>query len=249
MGRISPTKYTVRAAWEDVPHLTAAQRLKMMESCPPHLRLARSQGLPTVGIGRVYPMSWELVKETPFSIPEHWPRTYTLDPHWSRTAALWFAIDKDNDVWHFYGEYYEREMAPHLHALAIKQRGEWMRGTADPASLGSGQEDGKRLIDAYRRAGLRLTPGTNPVESGIAAVWTRMRERRLRVFETLTSFRYEFNQYHRDENGRIVKRNDHLMDCLRYAASGGYKRACTKEDVVRPAGGYRGWAADSRAGF
>jgi hypothetical protein len=34
--------------------------------------------------------------------------------------------------------------------------------------------------------------------------------------------------YRRDEKGRIVKENDHLMDCMRYLVRSGIRVACVQ---------------------
>jgi len=39
---------------------------------------------------------------------------------------------------------------------------------------------------------------------------------RLKIFKTLQNTLAEYRIYRRDEKGRIVKDNDHLMDSLRY---------------------------------
>ena len=44
--------------------------------------------------------------------------------------------------------------------------------------------------------------------------------------EHLHNWRSEFRKYHRDEKGKIVKANDHLMDATRYLIVSG--RTCLR---------------------
>jgi hypothetical protein len=72
------------------------------------------------------------------------------------------------------------------------------------------------LIEVYRSLGLALTAADNAVEPGLLEVWQRLSTGRIKVFRTLQFFLKEFRFYRRDEKGRVVKQDDHLMDCLRY---------------------------------
>jgi hypothetical protein len=91
----------------------------------------------------------------------------------------------------------------------------------DPASAGSSQVDGRALIDIYGRLGLRLEPAQNAVEAGLTETWNLLVSGRLVVQEHLSNWRSEFRKYHRDEQGRIVKVSDHLMDAMRYLVLSG----------------------------
>jgi Terminase RNaseH-like domain len=72
--------------------------------------------------------------------------------------------------------------------------------------------------------GLRLEPAVNAVEAGLTEVWNVLVSGRLKVQEHLHNWRSEFRKYHRDEKGRIVKANDHLMDATRYLVVSGRDR-------------------------
>ena len=56
------------------------------------------------------------------------------------------------------------------------------------------------------------------------------------MFKTLTNYLFEARLYRRDDKGRIVKENDHLMDTERYLIMSGLERAKTKpiEKVKTP---------------
>jgi hypothetical protein len=110
---------------------------------------------------------------------------------------------------------------PASHAAAIQARGTWIRGVIDPASSGSNQADGRALIDIYGRLGLKLDPAVNTVEAGLTETWNLLVSGRLKVQEHLQNWRAEFRRYHRDEQGKIVKRGDHLMDATRYLVMSG----------------------------
>jgi hypothetical protein len=135
---------------------------------------------------------------------------------WNRTAAVWGAIDRSVDVAYLYTEHYRGKAEPSVHASAIKARGEWIPGVIDPASRGRGQRDGLQLMSDYEQLGLDLTPALNPRETGIYTVWERLSTGRLKVFRTLMNWQAEYRLYRRDDDGRMVKEFDHLMDATRY---------------------------------
>lgn len=211
----------VNATWDDVPHLDAATKAELLASIPPYQRDARSRGIPVLGAGVIYPVAEEDYLVDDLAIPKHWRRAYALDVGWNRTAALWGAYDADQDTWTLYREYYRGQAEPSIHATAIKAPGTWIRGVIDPAARGRSQVDGQKLIETYTDLGLVLTPAVNAVETGLYEVWERLSTGRLKVCRSLTNWRKEARLYRRDDRGNIVKKDDHLMDCVRYLCMSG----------------------------
>jgi hypothetical protein len=226
-GRRKITNVLVQAGWDDSPHLTKKQIDEQLADMRPHQMKARTKGIPQVGAGAIYPIAEDDIKCRPFEIPDSWPKGYALDVGWNRTAALWGALDRQSDCLYLWSEHYLGEASPPVHASAIRARGAWMMGVVDPASHGRSQDDGERLFSQYTQPvdaggqGLLLALADNAVDAGVDAVWNRMVSSRLKAFDTLLNFFYEFRLYKRDEKGRIVKLNDHLMDDLRYMCNGG----------------------------
>jgi hypothetical protein len=221
-------RYVTMATWDDAPHLTKDQKEELWSAYPPYQRDARSKGIPMLGSGAIYPVSEDDYVCDDFPIPDHWPRAYALDVGWSRTAALWVAWDRDADVVYEYSEHYVSQAEPIIHTQAIKGRGAWIPGVIDPAARGRTQTDGSRLIDIYREHGLDLLRAENAVEAGIYSVWQRLSSGRLKTFRSCRNTISERRLYRRDEKGKVVKENDHLMDCERYAIASALARACTK---------------------
>ena len=227
-------KYVVTATWNDAPHLTEKQKTELLASIPAYQRDARSKGIPQLGSGAIYPILEDDITVTPFDIPQNWPKAYALDVGWNRTAALWMAWDQQSDIIYLYSEYYRGQAEPVIHTEGIKARGAWIPGVIDPAARGRNQKDGSRLIDDYTDLGLNLVYALNAVESGLLAVWQRLSTGRLKVFTGLQNFLAEYRIYRRDEKGKVVKENDHLMDDLRYLISTGLTVAMT--EPLEPSG-------------
>lgn len=213
---VTSHKAVVQAGWDDAPWLDEDRKQQMLADTPPHLREARRMGTPAMGSGNVYPVSLESLLCEPFEIPSHWKRLFALDVGWNRTACLWAAVDPSNDKMYIVDEHYLGEEPPPIHAAAVRSRGAWMPGVIDPAARGRTQTDGTQLIKVYKELGLNIVPAINVVDAGLQAMWQRMTTGNLKVFNTLHAFAKEFVLYRRDDRGKIIKENDHLMDCLRY---------------------------------
>lgn len=237
------TRYVVQSAWSDVPHLDAAAKTQLESAYPPHEQAARTKGIPQLGSGAIYPVAETEIMVQPFQIPTHYKHVYGMDVGWNRTAALWAAIDPDTEMAYFYAEYYRAHAEPPIHAEGIKAIGAWIPGVIDPTSRGRSQIDGQSLLTIYRTLGLRLSIANNTVESGIYEMWTRLSTGKLKAFSHLQNFLAEYRMYRRDEKGKIVKENDHLLDAGRYICMSGLGLAAFRpvEDWTsgRPKGQYQ----------
>ena len=223
--RAEGTKFVGMATWDDVPHLSQKQKEDLWSSIPPFQRDARSKGVPQLGAGAIYPVPESELVVPDFEVPVHWPRVFGMDVGWNKTAAVFGALDQQSDTLYLYSEHYRGQAEPAIHAEAINARGRGIPGVIDPASRGRTQVDGQQLFVRYRQMGLDLTVANNAVETGIYDVWQRMSTGRLKVFKSMTNWVAEFRLYRRDDKGRVVKENDHLMDATRYLVVSGLNRA------------------------
>lgn len=239
LANITTAKAVIQAGWDDVPWLEADTKRRMLEDTPPNLRDSRSKGIPAMGSGNVYPIPLEEIVVEPFEIPSHFRRLYALDVGWNRTAVLWGAEDPNTGTLYLYDEHYMGEMPPAVHAQAVKNRGSWIYGCIDPASRGRSQIDGQSLMSVYKQMGLKLFPANNEVEGGINNVWNMLSVGKIKVFKPLVNFQKEYMLYRRDEKGKVIKEEDHLMDCLRYLVNN-FRRARTPGSALQSGGVYSG---------
>ena len=210
------SKHIVMAGWDDVPHLGQAEKDTLYAAIPPYQRDARSKGIPQLGSGAIYPIPESDIVVPDFELPKHWPRGFGFDVGWNRTAGIFGALNRDDDILYLYSEHYRGEAEPAVHAAAMGARGKWIPGRIDPASRGRSQKDGEQLLYDYQNLGMDIQTAINAVESGIYKQWMRLSTGRLKVFASCSNWLSEFRIYRRDEKGRIVKENDHLMDATRY---------------------------------
>lgn len=249
VSKENPHKFVTRVEWEDVPHLDEGWKQAAMQSYSRHELAARTQGIPHLGSGAIYPFLETEVGCEPKQLQPWWPRAYALDVGWNRTAALWAAKDPDSGIVYIYSEHYMGEVSPAIHASAIKARGDWIEGVIDPASRTASQSDGRTLLDLYEREGLLLQMADHSVEAGILKTYQMLETGQIKIFNNLANFWGEYRVYHRDEKGRIVKKNDHLMDALRYLVLSGLDYLTIQPDVDFREDRHGPYGADAYTGY
>jgi hypothetical protein len=229
---VAPSRIVIGVTWDQVPHLTPEAKATLLATIHPHLREARSKGVPHLGTGAIYPVPESEIRVADIPIPKHWPRGYALDAATSGpTAAVWMAHDRDSATLYITSVYKRAQAEPSIHAAAVLARGAWMRGVGDVAGVTNA--DGDQFLDIYRRLGLKIELADKAVEAGIQDTWELLSTGRLKVFGSCEAWFEEYRLYRRDAKGRIVKRDDHLMDCTRMLVRG---QACmrTEEPERKP---------------
>ena len=229
-GQPSETKYVVMASWDDAPHLDEDAKKELWNSIPPYQRDARSKGIPQLGSGAIYPVPESEVMIAPFEIPPHWPRGFGLDTDQGAgyTACVWGALNRETQTLFIYDCYKRSRAELAIHVDAVKSRGSWIPGVGDAAALIVTPFDAQQIISLYRQAGLNICLPDKSVEAGIEKVWQMLSGGKLKVFSSCQAWFEEFRLYRRDDRGRIVKLNDHLLDATRYLCMSGLSRMRTK---------------------
>ena len=207
---------------------------QILATYSPHEREMRKNGRPSIGSGLVFPIQEEKLMIDPHPIPNDWPRIFGIDFGWDHATALTciavnpdtFGSDKEEII--VYDTYRQTKTPPHIHAQAIKTRGNfpcaWPHDGLRRDAFGN-----PGLSDIYRNHGLNMLlehftnpiplgekKGGNSIEVGIMQMLTMMEQGRFKVFSTLNDWWEEFRMYHRKDN-KIIALHDDLMASTRYS--------------------------------
>ena len=196
----------------------------------------------------------------PFNIPHTWKRVHAIDPAISTgtTAVVFSAIDPDGNIV-IYDEYYQAELMVSEHAKTIKgMLSEDDHILIDPHSANKTiMREGQFFapIDEYREAGINPALGETHLDAGINRVREFLKiddsrihpftprlkgSPRLFVFNTCKNFIHEIERYRWAERPESklgimrpvpFKKNDHLMDCMRYICMSRVSPAEIKQEL------------------
>lgn len=152
-----------------------------------------------------------------------------LDPGFRHQAGLvWAGVDADG-VWVIDELALERTVIPEVVAeyeLRRTSRGfPPVVAIADPAIARVDSQTGKTDQQAYAEAGLPARPGNNVVQTGIRALQTLFFRDRIHIAARCDEVVRQLEKYRwvtparsqHDAPDKPVKRDDHLLDALRYA--------------------------------
>lgn len=216
----------------DAEHYTEKQRAAIIASYPAHEREARTKGIPTLGSGRIFPVTDEAISVEPFEIPAHWVQICGIDFGWDHpSAAARLAWDRDNDVIYVTSAHRQKEQTPLMFAATVKPWGSWLPWAWPHDGLQHDKGSGQALRDQYAEQGLQMLEdkathppaegekegtGGNGVEAALMEMLDRMQSGRWKVFSNLSDWFEEFRMYHR-KDGKIVKLDDDVLSASRYA--------------------------------
>lgn len=221
-ANLQPQQSLIRAEWDEAAHLTPERKKQMLEALPPHEREMRSKGIAQLGSGGVYPVMDEYLHDNIEVMPAHFPRLCGIDFGYNFTGLVWGAWDRDTDILHVYDCLKIEQQTPAEISLMIRGRGEWipvawpMDGHLPERGSGLPQKDlyvkhGVSMLDKHATD----AEGSVSVEAGTMRLLERMKAGKLKIAPHLKEIFIEKRLYRR-EKGKIVKKNDHLLDALRY---------------------------------
>jgi phage terminase large subunit-like protein len=228
----SPSQFFMKKGWSDAPHMTAEKCERLLAQFPAHQRDMRSKGEPMLGHGRIYDIAEEFITcDILRDIPKHWYVINGMDFGWDHPQAhVRLYIDRDADVVYLAKAWKGRQVSANDAYGIVKEWGPapvaWPH---DGLQHEKGRDDAVQQKQHYAKAGFKMLAdhacwpevngekGGNSVEQGIYEIAERMRLGKFKVFNGSVDFLNEFRQYHRDENGKIVKTNDDILDAVRYA--------------------------------
>lgn len=228
------TRHVTRMGIADAEHYTPAEREAIIASYPAHERKARTEGLPAMGSGAVFPIDIDTIKVPVIPIPKEWQQIGGLDFGYDHpTAAVTLAYDADTDIIYVTREYAvsRAEGMPVLVAAAVKAWGDWIPWAWPHDGLQHEKGSGIQIAQLYRDQNLNLLanhathpPGPDQdegqgkygVEAGLFEMLERMQTGRWKVFESCVGWIGEVQTYHR-KNGQVVKLVDDRISASRYA--------------------------------
>lgn len=225
MDNPGPSQICMQKGWDDAPHLSDKVKVDLLASFPAHQREMRTKGVPMLGHGRIYDIAEEDITCEPFEIPPYFHVIDGMDFGYDHPQGqIQLVEDRDNGMFYITRAWKKQRVSPIEAWGATKQ---WSAGvpTAWPLDgLQTEKGSGKQQKVYYSEAGFKMLgdfatwpDGSNGVEAGLYEIRDLMLKGKFKVFAGLRDWLDEFLQYHRDENGKIVKTRDDLLDCTRYA--------------------------------
>jgi len=221
-------QYMQIATWDDAPHIKDDVKEEILSAYPPYQRDMRTKGIPLMGAGLIYQFSEEKIGVEPFRIPQHWFILNGMDFGWDHPQAhVQLVLDPDTHTCYVVNAWKESRKHPYEAWEMVKY---WSKDipTAWPADGLQEKNGATQAATDYANAGWNMlgTPAThesggNGVWVGITEIINMMEVGRFKIFSNLFPVFDEIRKYHtrsmKDGRAQIVKRDDDLLDAIRYA--------------------------------
>ena len=220
------------ATWGDAPHLDEKEKEKLRRRYRKHERKARTEGIPMMGEGAIFPVDDDDIAVPLFRVPEHWARLKGCDFGIDHPAAgVEIAWDRDQDIIFLIDCYRKEGELPPYHAAWLKKGHSKVPVAWPHDGMNREKAGGRTLAHAYRDHGANMLPksarypkvpgenekgGSQPVWPIIDEIRERMVTGRFKAFEHLNVFFEEKNSYH-VKDGNPVARRDDILKALFYA--------------------------------
>lgn len=214
-----------RATWDDAKHLSESTKRDLLAQYPEWQRDMRTKGLPLLGAGLIFDIGDDEIKCEPFECPPHWWVVNGMDFGWDHPQAhvqLW--IDRDTDTIYLAHAWRKSRTSPAVAWSAVRAWAEGVPSAWPMDGLQTEKGSGEQQKSYYQQAGWQMMPehatwpaGGVGVEAGLVELYERMATGKFKVFKHISEWFEEKLNYHRDENGHIVKVNDDLLSATRYA--------------------------------
>ena len=233
-------------SWEDNPYLLPAEVKKMQAALSADALESRKYGRFMEGTGLVFN---EFCADSnvidPFTIPNGWYTCVSIDPGYtSPTAALWIAVDPDENIFVVADYSVAEKQVPH-HAREIIRISEKLRfenpqviidSNATARTLGNPES----VAQQFGNAGLKVdTKVEKAVIDGIMKIKGLLKNvdgiRKLFIFRNCVHLIKEIKDYWWGDNERPVKHDDHCIDALRYFVSTVYGNVKPREILATKA--------------
>lgn len=218
--------------WKDNPYLSAREIRALESSMDEKILQSRKFGKFATDEGMVYPEFDESVHVIePFDVPFAWQSGISIDPGLKNPlAALWFAVDYDDNVYVVY-EHYAAGKDIDFHAGAIREicaRLGWhtdergrIRALIDSAANQRTLSGVKSVTDLFYERDILVDPKVDKdLFSGIQRVKSYLNRDNglpnLYVFKNCVNLIREMKGYLWGREDVPIKRDDHALDAMRY---------------------------------
>lgn len=244
-----PGIYLKGATWNDAPHLKKEDRDRLASSYRSHERAARTEGIPMMGEGAIFPVLDDAIRLDPFKIPNHFARIKGCDFGYEHDGAgAEIAWDRDQDIIYVIDCYKKKgELAPY-HAAWFNKTNKQIPVAWPHDGMNTEKSGGNKIKEAYSLHGVNMMVksarypksrgeehdkgGAQPQWPVIDEIRERMMTGRFKVFSHLAEWFEEKRSYHVKDD-KIVSRKDDVLKATFYAVM--MKRYAVPLDF---AGGY-----------
>lgn len=225
--RHQPDLTVIRASMRDNPVLPPEEIDRATARWTEEERRAREHGEFVHFEGSFYPEFTDATHVVKVPSPEDLKTldvVVGIDPGLERTGVLWVAFDNDNGALAF-AELYPRDaLVPHVadQIRYVNQRCgvDPIFYVIDPSARIRATINQEQIQAEYGREGIPTIWGQNARGPGILEVKRRLQHGMLKVSKECRNLIWEFGRYRKDPNANdefaAIKRDDHLLDALRY---------------------------------
>jgi phage terminase large subunit-like protein len=227
----SADRAVFRITSDEARHITASRREEIGLALPDSERETRLEGIPQLGAGPIFPVELlpAITKRVDDDDIVSWARWCCgIDFGYAGAfAAVLIAWNfQDGHIWVVDSFAMTRSSALY-HSQRILSMCKGLRIPVAYPHDANVHDKGSGIVlkDQYQQYGLNMMVShavnhgskMNNVEPALEEICELMRTGRMTIGSHNTELIEEMRHYHRDQDFRIVKQNDHLTDALRYA--------------------------------